>query len=484
MTKSQRIVQVKIDQLTNEGLGSGELVTVSGEKSLVAVPFTMPGDEAWVSLEKKKKGVRQGKALEWLHLSEERTQPRCKHFGACGGCRMQHVPYERQLSLKEQSVKRYLQPYLHETTLWQPIIPSHKPYGYRNKMELSFSSDKAGNRYLGLILFGTRGHVFQMEECHLMNSWIVKAVEAVSAWWEASGLEAYHCFKNTGALRTLTLRNGEHTGDRMIVLTVSGNPDFALNSIQLKSFVSALREKIEISEEKLSIFLRIQQTVKGSPTQFYEMLLYGPDHIREILQIEEGAGNVHALNFRISPVAFFQPNSRGAETIYSKAIQMTPHVAGNIVYDLYCGTGTLGICMAKSARQVIGIELCPESVVDARENIKNNDMTNISIHEGDVGKLLPELLKNEQLKPSAIVVDPPRSGLDSSAIKHLIQANARVITYISCNPATQAANLEHLVAAGYQIRAVQPIDQFPHTKHVENIVSLERLRACPKSSIE
>jgi 23S rRNA (uracil1939-C5)-methyltransferase len=474
MAKQPRIVQVKIEELSKEGLGKGVWHSQEGLPQVVEVPFSMPGDEVQVHLLKQKEGIYQSQPLKWLHFSENRVAPRCLHFGHCGGCRWQHLAYEEQLKQKEIWILRYLQPFLQPDTSWYSIIPSLPPWQYRNKMELTFSSDKAGHRYLGLILYGTRGHVFQMQECHLIQNWAVVAVKAVSQWWSDSELDAYHLRSDKGSLRTLTLREGQRTGDRMVMLTVSGNPQYALNHKQIEHFVTILRQAIEpaLPDQKLSIFLRIQQITKGRPTQFYEMLLYGPDHIREVLHIETAPNQRHSLNFRISPSAFFQPNTRQAEQLYSRAIQLTQAPMGGIIYDLYCGTGTLGICMAKNAKEVIGVELSPESALDARENVKHNHLSNVSIHTGDVGHLLPTLLQDKQLYPNIVMVDPPRAGLDSRALRHLLEIKAPLLTYISCNPATQAANLGVLTKEGYRLRAVQPIDQFPQTVHVENIVVL------------
>lgn len=474
MAKQPRIARLKITEFSKEGLGRGTWSPQEGQSQCVEVPFSMPGDEVEVRLFKKQRGTYQSQPLEWLYLSEQRVTPRCRHFGHCGGCRWQHVDYQDQLKQKEAWIHRYLSPFLQNETVWHPILPCHPPWYYRNKMELTFSRDRAGQSYLGLILYGTRGHVFQMQECHLIHGWAIDAVNAVSQWWEESGLDAYHSGKDQGSLRTLTLREGQRTGDRMVMLTVSGNPAYALNQKQIHQFVAALRQAIEPSlpEQKLSIFLRIQQIAKGQRTQFYEMLLYGPDHIREILHIEKAPNERHDLNFRISPSAFFQPNTRQAEQLYSRAIQLTQAPAGGVVYDLYCGTGTLGICMAKQAKQVIGIELSPESALDARENAKYNHLSNVSIHTGDVGHVLPTLLQDSALRPDVVMVDPPRAGLDTRALQHLVALRAPLITYVSCNPATQAANLEYLVQQGYRLREVQPIDQFPHTVHVENIAVL------------
>ncbi len=473
MVKQPRIVQLKISEFSKEGQGIGMWHSQDGLQ-LVEVPFAIPGDEVEVRLLKRRGGIYRSQLLEWVHLSEDRVTPPCQHFGHCGGCRWQQISYADQLEWKESRIHRLLESYLHTDTAWHSIIPCLPPWQYRNKMELTFSSDKAGQRYLGLILYGTRGHVFQMKECHLTHPWISEAVQAVSQWWADSGLDAYHSGGDRGSLRTLTLREGQRTGDRMVMLTVSGNSEYALTQKQLHAFVLALRKTIEppLPNQHLSIFVRIQQIAKGQHTQFYEMLLYGPDHIREMLHIEALEGSSRVLQFRISPSAFFQPNTRQAERLYSRALQLTQISAGVIVYDLYCGTGTLGICMAKQVKQVIGIELSPESALDARENVKLNQLSNVTIHTGDVGKLLPTLLQKEQLRPDIVMIDPPRAGLDAKALQHLLNIKAPQLTYISCNPVTQAANLEVLIKEGYRLKAVQPVDQFPQTVHVENIVVL------------
>lgn len=473
MTQQTRIVQTKITEFSKEGHGKGIWCSKDGQTHSVEVPFSIPGDEVEVRLLKRKKGIYQSQIIKWDQLSKNRVIPLCQHFGHCGGCRWQQMAYEDQLKQKEIWIHRQFEPYLRDHVAWHPIIPCLPPWQYRNKMELTFSSDKAGQRYLGLILYGTRGHVFQMKECHLTHPWIIEAVQTVSQWWVDSGLDAYHMGSDRGSLRTLILREGQRTGDRMVMLTVSGNPDYALNQKHLHQLVADLRKIIEPSlpDQKLSIFLRIQQIAKGKQTQFYEILLYGPDHIRERLHIETSQGT-NSLDFRISPSAFFQPNTRQAEKLYSRAIQLTQTSKNAVVYDLYCGTGTLGICMAKQVKEVVGIELSPESALDARENVKLNQLSNVSIHKGDVGHLLPILLKEKHLHPDIVMVDPPRVGLDSKALSQILEMKASQLIYISCNPTTQAANIEVLLKGGYRLEAIQPVDQFPQTVHVENIAVL------------
>lgn len=474
--KKPRFVDLHISSFSEEGKGIGIWQRSPDCSVEVEVPFSSPGDDVRVQLMKRRKGLFQGFPVEWLHQASNREIPRCKHFGACGGCQWQHRSYEEQLKDKEERVRQLFKPYLHSDVEWHPIIPCSPPWHYRNKMELSFSSDRKGNRYLGLVLCGTRGHVFQMEECHLTGPWVAASASLIHQWWVNEGLEAYHPGRDAGSLRTLTLREGKRTGDRLVMLTVSGNPQYALSQKQIRSFVAALREGIEPADpnQKLSIFLRIQQIAKGQATQFYEMLLYGPDYLEEGLEMKGTEGETYSLRFKISPTAFFQPNTTQAERLYSRAIQLTGLSKDSIVYDLYCGTGTLGISLAKQVKEVIGIEINPQSVLDARENIKLNHLDNLTIHQGDVAQILPQLLqKRVSSSDDIVMVDPPRPGLDSKALQALSDLKAHKLTYISCNPITQAANLEILLKQGYCLRAVQPVDQFPQTTHVENIAVLQ-----------
>jgi 23S rRNA (uracil1939-C5)-methyltransferase len=377
--------------------------------------------------------------------------------------------------IKQQQVDILFRPLVNPGGFYGRIIPCDPPWQYRNKMEFTFSSDASGKHFLGLILDGSRGKVLNLTECHLVNPWFVDALKAVRQWWLESGLLAYHPHTNNGSLRTLIIREGVRTGDRLVMLTVSGNPDFALNKQQLGAFTAFIRDACEpIEGGQLSIFLRIQQIAKGRATNFFEIHLYGPSEIREILYIQTAPhGQVKPLHFSVSPSAFFQPNTKQAERIYSTALQLLDISSDSVVYDLYCGGGALGICAASTASQVLGIEISPESSLDARANAARNGLKNVEIVTGAVRDLIDKVRKESSFPlPDIVMVDPPRVGLDADTLQHLIDLRPRKILYISCNPATQADNVKVLLQAGYQIKALQPVDQFPHTVHMENIVVL------------
>lgn len=346
------------------------------------------------------------------------------------------------------------------------IVPCLSPWRYRNKMEFSFSQNRAGEHFLGLMLARGRGRVLNLTECHLAPNWFSEALHRTREWWKASPLKAYHPHSNTGSLRTLTLREGLRTQDKMAILTVSGDPAFALTRKEISSFVAALQDVCQ----EMSIFLRIHQQIKGVPTQFFEMHLAGPDHLREQLKVEVD-GKLEVLSFKISPSVFFQPNPLQAELLYGYALKMGCVAPHSHVFDLYCGTAALSMVFAKKAHRVTAIELSPESILDAESNLELNHIKNVELHCGDVGKILCGL---NHPTPDLVVVDPPRAGLDAKALQHVIQLQSKEILYVSCNPTTAVQNIIPMLDHGYQLQEVQPVDQFPHTPHLEIMIKMRK----------
>jgi 23S rRNA (uracil1939-C5)-methyltransferase len=466
-----KTVEVNITSLSTKGNGLG-LTEIFDSTRSVEVPFTMPGDVVQTTISRKRRDVYAGKLEALILPAPTRVLPKCVHFAACGGCRFQHISYEDQLRFKEKFVQKCFGALINSSVEFFPIESSANRWNYRNKMEYTFSTDAKGKKYLGLILDSSKGKVFNLTECHLTHHWFVDAVKCVRQWWHESPLDAYHARGNRGSLRTLTLREGQRTGDRMIILTVSGNPDYALNKNQLDSFVAFIRDALETTDvnRHLSIFLRIQQIKKGTPTTFYEMLLYGQDHINEILHIHDRREKqIKTVKFIIGPSSFFQPNSLQAEKIYSHVLNLLDFSANQIVYDLYCGTGAMAICVSDRVKEVVGIELSPEAVLDARQNIEQNGCNNVFMYAGDVQQVLQSA---DLPRPNVVMVDPPRNGLDAKALEQIATLRPEKILYVSCNPITQAANVAQLLQKGYRIKTIQPVDQFPQTYHIENIVVL------------
>lgn len=426
------------------------------------VAHCIPGDRIRFEMTRKRRPPKKGRLLEILSPSPDRIEPRCSHARTCGGCCWQQMSYTAQLSQKKERVEKAFQGHPAE-----PIIPCDSPWEYRNKMEFTFSENRAGTRFLGLMIAQAEPYVFNVTECHLTSPWFVHVLNAVRGWWENSGLKAYHPPADSGTLRYLTVREGIRTKQKMAILNVSGNPDFAPTRAQLNAFVECVQSALG-PNERISLFLRVHQTKKGKPTQFFEMHLAGTDHIVEELHLKD-----RKLSFKISPISFFQPNTLQAEKLYDAALDLLKDCS--LVYDLYCGTGTLGMGLSHRVKEVVGIELSPEAVIDAQENLVRNGIKNMSVRQGDVGQVLTQLMAEPHFtRPDAIIVDPPRAGLDPLALHHLKTLLPKKIVYISCNPLTQAENVKELLKSGYRIQRLQPIDQFPHTYHIENICFLER----------
>ena len=453
-------IDVSIEDFSPRGFG----LAVS-DSSQIEVAHAIPGDRVRIELNRRTHRVKKGRLLELLSPSPDRIEPRCQHASICGGCCWQSMNYAAQIQHKQESIRRSFDGLIHSEVDFRPLIICEDPWSYRNKMEFSFSENRAGTRFLGLMIAHAEPYVYNVEHCQIAPTWMSECLSRVRDWWIQSKLLAYYPPEDRGTLRYLTLREGVRTQQKMAILNVSGNPEFAPPKEQLDQLVKAIGDGI-------GIFLRIHQTKKGTPTRFYEMHLAGIDHIIETLHLKNGD-----LHFKVSPSSFFQPNTRQAEKLYDAAVC---HLDGaSVVYDLYCGTGTLGMAAAVHAQQVIGIELSPEAILDAEENAKRNGLTNIQFYQGDVGTTLTRLQATSDFRrPDAVIVDPPRAGLDGLALHHLKTLLPKKIVYVSCNPATQAENVRDLIAAGYSLSLLQGVDQFPHTAHIENIAVLNLKNPC------
>lgn len=474
--KSRPIALVTIEEIhSRSGFGVATWERADGQECPVEVPFTLPGDVVSVEIGRRKRSYYQGRALDIVQPATERSTPRCSHFGQCGGCRWQHMSYEEQRERKQESINRLFSHLLCTHTLVEPIVACEPPWEYRNKMEFSFSEDAAGQRYLGLMMQGGRQKVVNISECHLVKAWFSDALSATRDWWTSSELNAYHAYRDTGSLRTLTLREAAHSGDRMAFLTVSGNADYAMPKDQLNLWIQSMIKAIEPANGgRLSLFLRIQQIAKGQPTQFYEVHLYGPDSMRDTMQLQVAeAEGMRSLHCKVSLSAFSQPNWRLASTLYNTALQMAPLQQINRVWDLYCGTGIFGLACAPFVQSVRGVEIVPEAVLDARANAKINGLNHVQFTVGDVAKVLPVWM-GESGRPDLVLVDPPRPGLEGDALQLVASCNAPHLLYVSCNPTTQARDVEQLIEHGYRLNRMRAVDQFPQTVHVENIAVLSK----------
>jgi len=448
---------VVIQSTQYDGTGWSEIERETGKKHRVEVPFTLEGEKVDVFLKRgKKRRTWYGILQQVLEPSPQRREAKCPHFARCGGCRSQHLSYEEQLERKEKFLKELFEPF--QTAQFHPIIPSPKEWHYRNKVEYTFSESKEREKFLGFIEARTKGRVIDIEACPLVEPWYQDLLIRVREWWKETKLPAYKMHNDTGSLRSLVVRQGLLTGDKLVVLVVSGNPDFALKKSHLESFKNAVKEVVG---EDASIMVRIRQQIKGQPTQYYEMVLHGKGFFEE---------KIGELTFQVSPMSFLQPNTYAAEKLYDRGFELLNPSKEDVVYDLYCGIGTIGMCLSKRVKEVIGIEISKDSFYDLTVNRERLSIDNYIAFCGDVGRVLKE---EASKKADAVIVDPPRQGLDARAIKHIIALEPKKILFISCNPSSQCENCIELEKAGYKVTHIQPVDQFPHTKHIENIVILE-----------
>lgn len=473
MPKKEPIETVlEVHSLNHEAEGIAHYAPPGKMPSIVNIPFTSANEIVKVRLLKKRAGIYASRLLEVQRPSSTRIAAACRHFGDCGGCKLQHLPYTDQLVHKQTLIENLFKPFMEAGALVLPILAASSPWRYRNKMEFSFMKTSQGECRLGLFQAKSCGWVTNLVECHLSPSWFSEALDIARQWREEKQLIPYYARKDTGSLRTLTLREGVHSKDRMVILTVSGHPDFQVSSEEIQDLVVRLTGQLDSPSTQLSVHLCKHVIAKGIPSKFIYEHLHGPKMIREELSISIH-GTCQKLTFKISPRSFFQPNTLQAELLYRTAVQMAGIHSQSVVYDLYCGTGTLGMFASKTAKEVIGIELNPEAIADAYQNIKENQISNMRLIQGDVGQILTSCGK-ELPTPDIVIVDPPRAGLDPKAIENLLLFNPKQIIYISCNPLSQVKNVKEFIEAGYQLKAVQPVEQFPHTHHIENIAILEK----------
>jgi 23S rRNA (uracil1939-C5)-methyltransferase len=387
---------------------------------------------------------------EIIEQSKDRVNPRCAHFGVCGGCSMQHVSYQRQLEEKQKKISN-----LYPDKVVEPIIGMDDPWHYRGKMEYTFSQNKEKEKFLGLIKVKSRGYVENLKECHIVDPWFCQTLNKVREFWIHSDLEAYNPYKDEGSLQTLTLRKALYTDSKMVILTVSGNSNFALTKKQMEAFVNLLKE------DNCSIFIDVKCICKGSPTRYYEMHLSGPDFIQE---------KIGDKIFMFSPKSFFQPNPAVAEKFFTTIKEKLDLKGTEKVLDLFSGIGTIGMLLSPYVDHVVAVEIGKEAVCDARANIDYHEIENIEIYSDDVANFIKT--RKDQFIPDIVIVDPPRSGIGKVAIDFLQELKPQKIVYLSCNPATQKEDIEGLIS--YEISSIHPFDQFPHTPHIENLIFLCR----------
>lgn len=466
--------QVEITGLTLQGLGKAKVAIGSKAFSLHVVG-ALVGEQVLLPEDLFFRSSRRPllcRAESIVGPSQSRVAPLCPHFGFCGGCFLQHMSYEEQLEWKQARIKSLLSSFVDERTAWLPPIGSLDLWFYRNKMEFSFSQDASFRKFLGLYSMTKSGRIETIQECHIGPTWTSEMLSVIYRWWEETDLLAYHPYKDTGSLRSVSFRSSKRTKENMIILTVSGRPEWALSKSDCKKLVDSLLPMEQKYDMPFSCVLRIQQSIKGRPTEWYEMVLHGKGELLERYRVD----NFGEIDLQFSPSSFEQPNSTQADNIYASALDMLHLHPEDVLWDLFCGVGGFGLLASPFVKKAVGIELSSDAVYDATCNKKRIGRDNFYVEQGDVFEMVSSRDASDRLPlPTKVVVDPPRSGLGSKVVDLLDLVSPRRIAYVSCNPETQAKDLALFHSKGWRICSSQMVDQFPHTYHVENIVLLKRL---------
>jgi 23S rRNA (uracil1939-C5)-methyltransferase len=436
----------------------GEGVARSGGY-VVFVPGSVPGDRVEVRLTEARPRYARGQIERIVEPSPDRVEPPCPYVGRCGGCRLQHIRYDAQLAFKARQVADCLTRLggfgPAESLPIRPIVGADQIFGYRNKMEFTFAESPTGP-VVGLHAAERYDVILDIDRCLLQSDRMNELLGEVRAFVRETGWSVYRQATEAGSLRFLMLREGQGTGERMVNV-VTAVPDVA----QAQALAERLRARFP---ELASVVLNVNPKKAAVAVGVEEHPVAGRERIRERLL---------DLTFSISANSFFQTNTRQAERLFSLVAEYVGLTGSETVLDLYAGTGAISLLLARQARAVYGIEVVPASVEDARENARLNGITNCTFLAGEVRHVLPDLVKRG-VKAEVVVADPPRAGFHPRALQSLAALGPARLVYVSCNPATLARDLAQLRPAGYRLEAVQPVDMFPHTPHIEVVTRLER----------
>ena len=437
------------------------------DDQVVFVPYCVPGDIVNLQVTRKKHSFMEARVLDIVKPSNKRCEAVCRHYGTCGGCKWQILPYEEQLRWKQQQVTDNLTRIGKvELPAINPIIGSRHIYAYRNKLEFTFADHqwltpeemKQGVPFtpgLGFHIPNCFDKVLNIEECHLMPDINNRLRNTIRTFAVENNLTFYNERTHIGQLRNLMIRTNQ-AGEVMLVL-VFGEP-ITEEGYALLQFIH--EQFPEIVSLIYCVNLKQNDTIGDQEV----LTFWGKDHIIETME---------DLHFKVGPKSFYQTNTEQAYELYTVARMGAKLTGEELVYDLYTGTGTIAQFIARKARKVIGIEYVPEAIEDAKENARFNNLDNTLFFAGDMKDILNEEFIAQHGHPDVIITDPPRAGMHPDVVEVILKAAPQRIVYVSCNPATQARDL-NLLDTSYRITTVQPVDMFPHTQHVENVVVLER----------
>ena len=459
--------EVKITGVAAEGKALARV-----EDLVVFVPYVVPGDVVDLQVKRKKHSYAEAEAVKFHEYSAERSEPFCKHYGVCGGCKWQCLAYEHQLKYKQQQVvdalTRIGKVELPEV---MPILGSEKTREYRNKLEFTFSNKRwltweeveqdvkyDNMNALGFHIPGAFDKVLDIQECALMQGLNNRLRNGIREFANNEGIPFYDLRSHSGVLRSMMLRTST-TGEVMLLLQARVESDG--DKVCLEKTLQYVAENFP---EVTSLLYVVNNKCNDTFGDLEVVTYKGTDVIYEEME---------GLRFKVGPKSFYQTNSEQAYNLYKVARDFAALTGEEVVYDLYTGTGTIANFVASKAKKVVGIEYVEDAIIDARVNAELNGFDNLAFFAGDMKDILTRDFINEHGRPDVIITDPPRAGMHTDVVDTILFAAPKRIVYVSCNPATQARDLQ-LLDVDYKVVAVQSVDMFPHTHHVENVVLLER----------
>lgn len=440
---------VEIKGMGYEGEGVGKI-----DDFTIFIPGAIKGEKVNAKIVKVNKNFAFGKLLDVVEESSFRTDPICDIYKRCGGCQLQHLSYEGQLDFKGQRVKDAIERIGKINPEVLPVIGMENPYNYRNKVQLPVGE---ANGEINIGFYALRSHdIINMEKCYIQDEISEKIMTLVKQWMITNNIKAYDETTHTGVLRHLMIRKGFKTSEVMVVLVTRTNElphkDEIINLLtsNVKEVVSVIQN---INSEKTNVILGLKSNT-----------LWGKDTIQDY---------IGKFKFNISPLSFFQVNPVQTEVLYNKALEYANLTGDEIVFDAYCGTGTISLFLAQKAKKVYGVEIIPEAIENAWENAKLNNVDNVDFLVGKSEQVIPDLI-DKGIKADVVVVDPPRKGCERVLLEAIAKINPKRIVYVSCDAGTLARDLAILDELNYKTEKIQPVDMFPHTAHVETVVLIER----------
>lgn len=473
--KRNDILELTIQSYAYEGKGVAKIpVEKDGETKdfVIFVQHAYPGDVVKAEIKKIKKSYAEAKLVEVISASEERISARCNFFGTCGGCKQQDLSYPSQVRYKQEQVKDIFNRLGDfNDFIFEEIIPAEQIFFYRNKMEFSFAGQRwltldeinsseiiDRNFALGLHLPNLFDKVLDLNECFLQSETSNKILNFTRAFFKERNTSIYTTKTHSGYLRNLVVKESKHFPELMVNLVTSEENDGLMDEYtqSLKKEIPAVTTIINnISKKKALVAL-------GD----YEKVFHGNGIIHD---------SIGGYKFRISANSFFQTNTLQAVNLYQTVLDFAGLSGNEIVYDLYCGAGTISIFVSKFAKEIYGFEVVQSAIADAEVNKKLNQIKNVKFFLADLYNSFFDVIESQNIpKPDVIIVDPPRNGMHKNTIADILQFSPKKIVYVSCNPTTQVRDIKLLCDAGYKLIKVKPVDMFPHTYHIENVALLEK----------